>query len=127
MLHINELSDAIGNTQLSKLFNFFKDFGMMNLSLNRKFTTLSVWERKRLVIIKELLKNPKDNLIAIDEPSAGLDKKNIDVLLRSFKILVKENTLVITEHDRDMISCAGKSIELGHGSGEEGGYLLNYA
>ncbi|NOR46120.1 MAG: ATP-binding cassette domain-containing protein [Candidatus Delongbacteria bacterium] len=123
-LSSDELSEIIDNKQLSKLLNYFEGFGLKNLSLNRKFTTLSVWERKRLVIIKELLKNPNNNLIVIDEPSAGLDIRNMEVLLNSFKTLVKENTIVITEHDRDVISCAGKSIELGQGSGEKGGFLI---
>ncbi|MBN2790252.1 MAG: ATP-binding cassette domain-containing protein [Candidatus Delongbacteria bacterium] len=124
-LPTEELSRIINNTQLTKLNKYFKDLGVKNISLNRKFTTLSVWQRKRLVIIKELLKNPNDNFIVIDEPSAGLDLKDIEILLHSFEKLVKDNTIVITEHDRDVISCAGKSIELGHGSGEEGGYLIN--
>ncbi|MCK5759797.1 MAG: ATP-binding cassette domain-containing protein, partial [Candidatus Delongbacteria bacterium] len=123
-LPIDELSEIVDNKQLSKLINYFNDLGLKNITPNRKFTTLSVWERKRLVLVKELLKNPKDNLIVIDEPSAGLDLKDIDVLLMSFQELIKNNTLVITEHDCDIVSCAGKSIELGHGSGEEGGYLV---
>ncbi|MCK4980281.1 MAG: ATP-binding cassette domain-containing protein, partial [Candidatus Delongbacteria bacterium] len=123
-LSTEKLSDIIDNKQLYNLINYFNDLGLKNITLNRKFTTLSVWERKRLVIIKELLKNPKDNLIVIDEPSAGLDLKDLDVLLRSFQELIKNNTLVITEHDRDIVSCTGKSIELGHGSGENGGYLV---
>jgi excinuclease UvrABC ATPase subunit len=77
-----------------------------------------------MLIIKELLKNPKNNLIVIDEPSAGLDLRDIEVLLNSFEKMITDNTIVITEHDRYVISCAGKSIELGYGSGEDGGYIL---
>jgi excinuclease ABC subunit A len=123
-LPTEELSEIIQKDQLSKLNKYFKDLGIKNISLNRKFTTLSVWQRKRLVIIKDLLKNPKNNLIVIDEPSAGLDLHDIEVLLKSFEIIIENNTLVITEHDRDVISCAGKSIELGKGSGEKGGSII---
>jgi excinuclease ABC subunit A len=118
------LSDIINSSQLIKLNKYFDDLGIKNISLNRKFTSLSVWQRKRMLIIKELLKNPKNNLIVIDEPSAGLDLRDIEVLLNSFEKMITDNTIVITEHDRDVISCAGKSIELGHGSGEDGGYIL---
>lgn len=118
------LSDIINSSQLIKLNEYFDDLGIKNISLNRKFTSLSVWQRKRMLIIKELLKNPKNNLIVIDEPSAGLDLRDIEVLLNSFEKMITDNTIVITEHDRYVISCAGKSIELGYGSGEDGGYIL---
>ncbi|MDA3837637.1 MAG: ATP-binding cassette domain-containing protein [Candidatus Delongbacteria bacterium] len=124
-LSIDSLSKIVEKKQLSNLNKYFKDLGINNLSLNRKFTTLSTWQRKRLVLIKELLNNPKNNLIVIDEPSAGLDLHDIEILLKSFKILIENNTLIITEHDYHLINCAGKSIELGHGSGEKGGYLVN--
>jgi len=125
-LSLEKLTKVVENKTLSRILNLFNDFALSNnISLNRKFNTLSIWERKRLVIIKKMFHNSKNNLILIDEPSAGLDLKDLDRLIITFQKLVKnENTIIITEHDRNLISYAGRSIELGFGSGDDGGFLV---
>ncbi len=123
-MRISELSGLIKHKRISELEEYIMHFGLKNITPDRKFNTMSVWERKRLVVIKRLLQNPSGNLIVIDEPAAGLDISDLGKLLKAFERLICDNTLVITEHDRDLISCAGNSVELGHGSGDEGGYIV---
>ena len=53
-LSFEKLTKVIANKNLTKILNLFNDFALKNISLNRKFNTLSIWERKRLVIIKEI-------------------------------------------------------------------------
>jgi excinuclease UvrABC ATPase subunit len=116
----NELIDSI----LKDLFNFSL-VGLDYLSLDRNTGTLSGGESQRIKIIKQLGSSLVDLLYILDEPSVGLHPEDI---LRINRLLIdlkeKGNTVLIVEHDIDMIKIADNILELGPESGSKGGELI---
>jgi excinuclease UvrABC ATPase subunit len=115
-----ELIDSI----LKDLYNF-RLVGLDYLSLNRNTGSLSGGESQRIKIIKQLGNSLVDLLYILDEPSVGLhpeDTLRIDRLLIDLK--KKGNTILIVEHDIDVIKIADNIIELGPESGKRGGKLI---
>lgn len=115
-----ELIDSI----LKDLYNF-RLVGLDYLSLSRNTGTLSGGESQRIKIIKQLGSSLVDLLYILDEPSVGLHPEDI---LRINRLLIdlkkKGNTVLIVEHDIDMIKIADNIVELGPRSGEKGGELI---
>lgn len=109
---------------LKDLYNF-KLVGLDYLSLSRNTGSLSGGESQRIKIIKQLGNSLVDLLYILDEPSIGLHPEDI---LKINRLLIdlkeKGNTILIVEHDIDMIKIADNVIELGPGSGEMGGELI---
>lgn len=115
-----ELIDSI----LKDLFNFSL-VGLDYLSLDRNTGSLSGGESQRIKIIKQLGGSLVDLLYILDEPSVGLHPEDI---LRINRLLIdlkeKGNTVLIVEHDIDMIKIADNILELGPESGTKGGELI---
>ncbi|ANZ34448.1 ATP-binding cassette domain-containing protein [Staphylococcus carnosus] len=98
--------------------------GLSYLTLNRVTTTLSGGEAQRLKLIRHLNSPLSDLVYIIDEPSVGLhpeDISKIDEILRSLKD--KGNTVLIVEHDPDVIKDGDHIIDMGPGSGKDGGEI----
>ena len=99
--------------------------------LKRRFwklpsTTLSGGEAQRVKLSTELSKKSTGNtLYLLDEPTTGLHFHDIQKLLKSFNALIKKgHSIVVIEHNIDLIKCADYMIDLGPGGGENGGQLL---
>lgn len=99
--------------------------GLSYLSLDRQTSTLSRGESQRINLAIALGTNLTETLYVLDEPSVGLhfyDNKRLIEVIRGIKEL--GNTVVIVEHDRDVIKDADYVVELGPGAGEKGGEVV---
>lgn len=104
-----------------------KDVGLGYLKMGQPSSTLSGGEAQRVKLAGFLLKSDSEThkMLIFDEPTTGLHAHDIDKLMKSFNALVeKGNTIIIIEHNKDVIKCADYVIELGPEGGEEGGYLI---
>ena len=127
-LSISEAADFFDeNKNLKPYFEILKNTGLDYIMLGQSLHTFSGGELQRIKSAKALLeKQYKKTLFLLDEPSAGLHFKDIETLLKLFnKITESGHTIILTEHNRDIISHADYFIELGPEGGEEGGYLIS--
>ncbi len=112
-------------TQITGILNNLINLGLGYLSLNRRGNKLTMGElqRARLASLPSL--GLQNMVFVLDEPSAGLHMQNIDQLIKILhEIRDLGNSVIIVEHDLQMIRAADWLIDLGPGAGEEGGYLL---
>jgi excinuclease ABC subunit A len=115
------------NKTLHSIFTKLELAGLGYLKLGQALSTLSGGEAQRLSLSKEMMKPAgSNNLYLFEEPSNGLHFSDIENLVRIFHGLAEQgNTLIVIEHDRQIIREADFIIELGPEGGERGGYLLN--
>jgi len=111
---------------ISKKLKLLKEVGLGYISLGQNATTLSGGEAQRIKLSKELSKKDTGNtLYLLDEPTTGLHTDDIKKLISILQRLVdKGNTVVVIEHNLDVIKCADWIIDIGPESGDKGGYLL---
>lgn len=101
------------------------ELGLDYLTLSRNGNTLSTGELQRIQLARTLRTQTTGVLYILDEPSIGLHPDNITGLLNVFKELVAQgNSLVVVDHNVDIIKEADWIIEIGPGSGEKGGEIL---
>nr|MDQ6924761.1 excinuclease ABC subunit UvrA [Candidatus Eremiobacteraeota bacterium] len=113
------LDEARGRVQ------FLSDVGLGYLSLNRTTRTLSGGEAQRIGLANSLGARLVDTLYVLDEPSVGLHSRDMERLLRLLhRLRDGGNTVLVVEHDPEAIEAADYMVELGPGSGEQGGALV---
>lgn len=99
--------------------------GIGYLQLSQETSTLSGGEGQRLKLLGAFKNHLSGILYIFDEPSKGLHPKDYKKIIDLLQALVKEgNTIIIVEHNEDMIRIADKIIEIGPGAGEKGGMLV---
>lgn len=103
-----------------------KDVGLGYLTLGQQSTTLSGGEAQRVKLATELSKKDTGNTFYIlDEPTTGLHFEDIRVLMDILGSLVdKGNTVLVIEHNMDVVKLADHIIDIGPEGGEEGGYVV---
>lgn len=111
---------------IAKKLTHLIDVGLDYVALGQELFTLSGGEAQRLRLSKELSKRSTGNtLYLIDEPSTGLHFQDVEKLLKIFhKLADKKNTLMIIEHNLDIIANADYIIDLGPNAGEDGGTIV---
>lgn len=111
--------------QIRARLDFLVRVGVHYLTLNRETRTLSGGEYQRLILANQLGMGLSQTLYVLDEPTVGLHPRDNDRLIAILKDL-KElgNTLVIVEHDHDVILSSDNIIEMGPGSGYLGGEVV---
>jgi len=113
---IKELKDRIG---------FLKDVGLEYLSLSRTTRSLSGGESQRIRLATQIGSKLVNVLYILDEPSIGLHQRDNRKLIYSLKTLRNEgNSVMVVEHDEEMMRSADWLIDLGPGAGDKGGWLL---
>ncbi|MBA3013207.1 MAG: excinuclease ABC subunit UvrA [Proteobacteria bacterium] len=102
------------------------EVGLGYIKLGQSATTLSGGEAQRIKLARELSKRNTGNTIYIlDEPTTGLHSDDINRLLSVLDKLVEaDNTVVVIEHNLDVIKCADHIIDLGPEGGDKGGYIV---
>jgi excinuclease ABC subunit A len=110
------------NTRLTFLLNV----GLGYLTLDRSAKTLSGGEAQRIRLATQIGSQLVGVMYILDEPSIGLHQRDNIKLIDSLKNLRDlGNTVIVVEHDREMITHADHIIDLGPGAGEHGGYLVS--
>jgi excinuclease ABC subunit A len=105
--------------------DFLCDVGLGYIALDRATRTLSGGEAQRISLANSLGARLVDTLYVLDEPSIGLHPRDMDRLLSLLKRLRDAgNTVLVVEHDLEAIRMADHLIELGPGSGEQGGRIV---
>ena len=105
--------------------DFLCDVGLGYITLDRATRTLSGGEAQRISLANSLGARLVDTLYVLDEPSIGLHPRDMDRLLSLLKRLRDSgNTVLVVEHDLEAIRMADHLIELGPGSGEQGGRIV---
>ncbi len=102
------------------------EVGLGYMKIGQSSTTLSGGEAQRIKLAKELSRpSTSKTLYLLDEPSTGLHFEDIQKLVKILQRLVqKENTVIVIEHNLDLIKIADWIIDLGPKGGNEGGYLM---
>ncbi len=114
------------HTKIRKKLTPLTEVGLGYLKLGQPTTTLSGGELQRIKLAHHLIhQRDKRILYLFDEPTIGLHPDDVSVLLNSFQKLVDEgHTVVVIEHNLDMIKCADYVIDLGPEGGERGGRIV---
>jgi len=111
--------------EISSRLTYLIDVGLSYLTLDRQSRTLSGGEVKRVSLTKALGSSLVNTLYILDEPSIGLHARDSQRLVRILNAL-KElgNTVVVVEHDPEIIKGCNHIVDLGPGAGEQGGHLV---
>nr|WP_042180471.1 excinuclease ABC subunit UvrA [Kibdelosporangium sp. MJ126-NF4]CEL14407.1 Excinuclease ABC subunit A paralog of unknown function [Kibdelosporangium sp. MJ126-NF4]CTQ88772.1 Excinuclease ABC subunit A paralog of unknown function [Kibdelosporangium sp. MJ126-NF4] len=124
-LTIAEAIDRLPDRAISKALRHLDDVGLGYLRLGQPLTTLSGGECQRVKIAKELRDATSPSLYVLDEPTTGLHLSDIDTLLGVLDDLVERgHTVVVIEHNPDVVRQADWLIDLGPGPGRHGGQIL---
>jgi len=132
ILHMT-VDDAIeffkinGETKITNKLQPLQDVGLGYVQLGQSSSTLSGGEAQRIKLASFLIKgtSKEKTLFIFDEPTTGLHFHDINKLLKSFYALLdKGHTVIVVEHNIDLIKCADHIIDLGKDGGEKGGKLM---
>jgi excinuclease ABC subunit A len=116
-----------GNDKLVKLLQILKEVGLGYIKLGQPSNTLSGGEAQRIKLASHLTsqREKKHTLFIFDEPTTGLHFDDISKLLNCFNLLLeRNNSIVIIEHNLEVIKCADHIIDLGPEAGEKGGEIV---
>ena len=112
---------------ISQKLNILKQLGLGYLTLGEETPGLSGGEAQRLKLASEIGRTQTDSVFIFDEPSIGLHPLDVQVLLGVFQTLLDNGaTVVVIEHDLDVIRNADYVIDMGPGGGDAGGTIVAY-
>jgi excinuclease ABC subunit A len=111
--------------EILKRLGFLRDVGLDYLTLDRLSSTLSGGESQRINLATSLGSALVDTLYVLDEPSIGLHSRDNERLIAILRQLRDQgNTVLVVEHDADMIRVADQIVDMGLGAGEQGGRIV---
>lgn len=110
---------------VSQKLNILKQLGLVYLTLGEETPSLSGGEAQRLKLASEIGKTQESSVFVFDEPSIGLHPLDVQVLLGVFQALLDNGaTVIVIEHDLDVIRNADYIIDMGPSGGEAGGLIV---
>lgn len=113
------------HTRIAKRLQLLCDVGLDYLKLGQSSTTLSGGEAQRIKLVDELAKRGKNTLYVLDEPTTGLHNSDIERLLQVLNRLIeKGNSMIVIEHNLDVIKTADYIIDMGPEGGAGGGMII---
>jgi len=120
---VSEALTFFSNKSIIRALSILKSVGLGYLTLGQPLNTLSGGEAQRVKLASRLRK--KGEIYVLDEPTSGLHIADIDLLLEVINRLVKKsNTVIVVEHNLEIISNADWVIDLGPKGGDAGGYIV---
>ena len=125
-MDVNEALAACGDLKtVSQRLKVLQNLGLGYLTLGEQTPGLSGGEAQRLKLASEMGRGQDDSLFVFDEPTIGLHPSDVQTLLQVFQTLVDHGaTVIVIEHDLDVIRNADYIIDMGPGGGEEGGRIV---
>src|SRR5205085_263450 len=127
-LSLSEKDAAVADKvlrEILKRLGFLRDVGLDYLTLDRLSSTLSGGESQRINLATSLGSALVDTLYVLDEPSIGLHSRDNERLIAILRQLRDQgNTVLVVEHDADMIRVADTVVDMGLGAGEQGGRVI---
>ena len=110
---------------VSSRLQVLDNLGLGYLTLGEETPSLSGGEAQRLKLASEMGRQQSDSVFVFDEPTIGLHPLDVKTLLGVFETLIRYGaTVVVIEHDRDVIQNADYIIDMGPGGGDEGGRIV---
>ncbi len=129
-LVLNERQEIIARQILKEIkmrLEFMLNVGLDYLSLDRSARTLSGGEAQRIKLATQIGSQLRGVLYILDEPSIGLHQRDNALLIKSLKNLRDiGNTVIVVEHDKQMMEEADFIVDLGPGAGEHGGHVVGF-
>ena len=126
--HLTERQRRIADEIIKEIvtrINFMLEVGLDYLSLNRQSATLSGGESQRIRLATQIGSQLVNALYILDEPSIGLHQRDNDRLIKSLKELRDlGNTVIVVEHDKDMMLNADYIVDIGPKAGRRGGEVV---
>jgi excinuclease UvrABC ATPase subunit len=123
-LMTDPVAEPIVRTLLERLQQM-GDIGLDYLSLDRETDTLSGGESQRVKLVKHLGSSLVDVMYILDEPSIGLHPRDVHRLTELLRVLRdRGNTVIVVEHDPDVIKAADHVVDVGPGAGGAGGQIV---
>ncbi len=125
-MDVNTALEACKNMKLVRQrLQVLKDLGLGYLTLGEETPSLSGGEAQRLKLASEMGRSQSDSVFVFDEPTIGLHPLDVRTLLGVFQTLIEHSaTVVVIEHDLDVIRNADFIIDMGPGGGELGGLVV---
>lgn len=113
------------HTAIAKRLQLMCDVGLDYVQLGQPSTTLSGGEAQRIKLVDELAKRGKDTLYVLDEPTTGLHNSDIEKLLKVLNRLIdKGNSMIVIEHNLDLLKTVDYLIDMGPEGGDGGGRVV---
>ncbi|MDA9169002.1 excinuclease ABC subunit UvrA [Crocinitomicaceae bacterium] len=129
--HLSKQNRVIGVEILKEInarLSFIVEVGLTYLTLHRSAKTLSGGEAQRIRLATQIGSELMNVLYVLDEPSIGLHQRDNSRLIRSLKRLRDTgNSVIVVEHDKEMIEAADFVVDIGPGAGIHGGNIVNAA
>jgi excinuclease UvrABC ATPase subunit len=120
---VAEAQEFFNDPEINKRLRILCDVGLDYLEIGQPLSTLSGGEAQRIKLASELHK--KGEIYVMDEPTTGLHMADIEKLLQIIRSLVdNDNTVIVIEHNLDVIRCADRIIDLGPEGGARGGTIV---
>ncbi len=119
------LETVTGLSRVRRRLQAFDELGLGYLTLGEATPALSGGEAQRLKLVNQLHRNQSDAVFVLDEPSVGLHPLDVRTLIRVLDQLTRRGaTVIVIEHDLDLIANADQVIDLGPGGGTDGGRIV---
>lgn len=125
-MDVNTALDFCGDMKtVTPRLETLRDLGLGYLTLGEETPGLSGGEAQRLKLASEMGRAQDDSVFVFDEPTIGLHPKDVETLLKVFRTLIGHGaTVIVIEHDLDVIRNADYIIDMGPGGGEDGGRII---